>query len=365
MEKGVRSVKKNILVVDDSALMRRVICDIINTDNVFEATDVAKDGLDAYEKIKEKKYAGIVLDVNMPRMNGLELLERLQKERIRATVIMVSTLTTKDAEVTIRAMELGAVDFVTKPSNIVQAKGEDFKNDLLAILKAVLKTGNSSSLFAPPPKPKQLFSKSTRSAAVYPSSRGGKKLVALACSTGGPKSLQSVVPFLPKNMDAPMILVQHMPVGFTKTMADRLNQISELEVRECKEGDILEKGVVLVAQGGKHMEIVPCPDGTHKVHLDNSPPVGGLKPYANLTYESLRNSTFDEITCVVLTGMGADGTDGIVSLKKKKKLHIISQDAESCVVYGMPKAIAETGLVNEVVPLTEVAQAIIKHVGVK
>lgn len=360
-------MKKNILVVDDSALMRRVICDIINTDNEFEAAGVAKDGLDAYEKIKAQKYDGILLDVNMPRMNGLELLERLQKERIRATVVMVSTLTTKDAEVTIRALELGAVDFVTKPSNIVQANGGEFKQNLLSIMKAVIKSSNASRLFMTPPKPRPSAVKPAKpsAAAAYPLSKGGKKLVALACSTGGPKALQSVIPFLPKNMDAPMILVQHMPNGFTKTMAARLNEVSPIEVRECKEGDVLKKGLVLVAQGGKHMEIVPCPDGTHKVHLDDSPPVGGLKPYANFTYKSLRSSTFDEIVCVVLTGMGADGTEGIVALNAKKKLHVIAQDAESCVVYGMPKAIADTGLVDEVVPLNDVAQSIIKHVGVK
>ena len=133
-------MKKNILVVDDSALMRRVICDIINTDSTFQATDVCRDGLEAYEKLKKNKYDGVVLDINMPRMNGLELLERLQKEKIKATVIMVSTMTTKDAEVTILALELGAIDFVTKPDNVIEAKGDAFKKKLLDVLKAVLKT---------------------------------------------------------------------------------------------------------------------------------------------------------------------------------------------------------------------------------
>lgn len=122
-------MKKNILVVDDSALMRRVICDIINSDETFQAVDVCRDGLEAYEKLKTTRYDGVVLDVNMPRMDGLELLEKLQKDKIKATVIMVSTTTTKDAEVTILAMERGAVDFVTKPTNIIEAKGEEFKKD--------------------------------------------------------------------------------------------------------------------------------------------------------------------------------------------------------------------------------------------
>lgn len=132
--------EKNILVVDDSALMRRVICDIINSDETFQAIDTCRDGLDALEKLRAKRYDGVVLDVNMPRMDGLALLEQLQKERIRATVIMVSTTTTKDAEVTMLAMERGAVDFVPKPTNVIEAKGEAFKGKLLGVLNAVLKT---------------------------------------------------------------------------------------------------------------------------------------------------------------------------------------------------------------------------------
>ena len=133
-------MKKNILVVDDSALMRRVICDIINTDDKFQATDYSRDGLEAYERIKTTKYDGVVLDVNMPRMDGLQLLEKLQQEGIWITVVMVSTLTANDTETTLLAMERGAVDFVTKPTNIIEAKGEEFKKQLLGVLDAVLST---------------------------------------------------------------------------------------------------------------------------------------------------------------------------------------------------------------------------------
>ena len=356
-------MKKNILVVDDSALMRRVICDIINTDSIFQATDVCRDGLEAYEKLKTKKYDAVVLDVNMPRMDGLELLEKLQQEHISATVIMVSTTTTAEAEVTMLAMERGAVDFVAKPYNIIEAKGEEFKSKLLGVLKAVLKSNNEkfSSGVKPPVK---TISKNKVTAPVKVIGNAKNKLVALACSTGGPKALQSVIPYLSKNMDAPMILVQHMPVGFTKSMAERLNEISEISVKEAEEGDILKKGWVYIAPGGKHMEVVKTPDGGHKIHLNEEPAIGGLRPCANVTYESLRTSGFDKIVCVVLTGMGADGTKGILSLREKKPVHVIAQDAQTCVVYGMPKAIADAGIVDEVVPLTEVAPTIIKNVGV-
>lgn len=351
-------MKKNILVVDDSALMRRIICDIINSDENFQATDFCRDGLEAYERLKVKSYDGVVLDVNMPRMDGLQLLERLQKEGIKAKVVMVSTLTTKDAEVTILAMERGAIDFVTKPSNVIEAKGEVFKKQLLSVLTAVYDTQVYKR--NTPISPKLV----TAVKHIKPV-RTDKKLVALACSTGGPKALQSVIPYLPKNLDAPMVLVQHMPPGFTKSMADRLNELSEISVKEAQEGDILEKGHVYVAPGGKHMEVVKMRDGSHRIALNDMPPIGGLRPCANIMFDSLTKTDYDEIICIVLTGMGADGTNGILSLNRKKPIHVIAQDAQTCVVYGMPRAIAEAGMVDEMVSLEQVAKTITKNVGVK
>lgn len=358
-------MKKNILIVDDSALMRRVICDIINSEGTFQAVDICRDGLEAYEKLKTTKYDGVVLDVNMPRMDGLELLERLQKDKIKATVIMVSTTTTKDAEVTILAMERGAVDFVTKPTNVIEAKGEDFKKRLLSVLSAVLKTERYNRESRVTAVPKKYSGERVTMKKDAGTVKSGNKIVALACSTGGPKALQSVIPYLPANLDAPMVLVQHMPAGFTKSMADRLNEVSPIHVKEAEDGDVLKKGTVYIAPGGKHMEVKKCPDGNHKIKLNDMPAIGGLRPCANITYDSLRDSSYDQVVCVVLTGMGADGTNGIMSLAKRKPLYVIAQDAASCVVYGMPKAIAETGLVDEVVPLTEVAKSITKNVGVK
>ena len=351
-------MKKNILVVDDSALVRRIICDIINSDENFQATDFCRDGLEAYERLKVKSYDGVVLDVNMPRMDGLQLLERLQKEGIKAKVVMVSTLTTKDAEVTILAMERGAIDFVTKPSNVIEAKGEVFKKQLLSVLTAVYDTQVYKR--NTPVSPKLV----TAVKHIKPV-RTDKKLVALACSTGGPKALQSVIPYLPKNLDAPMVLVQHMPPGFTKSMADRLNELSEISVKEAQEGDILEKGHVYVAPGGKHMEVVKMRDGSHRIALNDMPPIGGLRPCANIMFDSLTKTDYDEIICIVLTVMGADGTNGILSLNRKKPIHVIAQDAQTCVVYGMPRAIAEAGMVDEMVPLEQVAKTITKNVGVK
>ena len=374
-------MKKNILVVDDSALMRRVICDIINSDSNFQAKDYCRDGQEAYERLKTTTYDGVLLDVNMPRMDGLQLLEKLQKENIKANVVMVSTLTTRDADVTIRALELGAIDFVTKPNNIAEAKGEDFKDKVLSVINVVLnsrmavRSARSSSFSSRTTASTGTTKFTTKNVMESPVKRAkinrlkprtnGNKLVALACSTGGPKALQSVIPTLPNNLDAPMVLVQHMPAGFTKSMAERLNETSAIFVKEAQEGDKLEKGKVYVAPGGKHMEVVRAADGSHKIKLNDMPAIGGLRPCANITYDSLSKSGFDEVVCVVLTGMGADGTNGILSLGQHKPIHVISQTADTCVVYGMPKAIAESGVCDEVVPLEKVAETITKKVGVK
>lgn len=368
-------MKKNILVVDDSALMRRVICDIINSDNRFQAIDTCRDGLQAYETLKTNQYDAVLLDVYMPRMDGLQLLERIQSEKMKVTVVVVSTVTKEGASITMRAMELGAVDFVTKPENIIEAKGQDFHKRIVDMLVAVLRMDerplarttstvrdtnriSAASMLASKP------SGTPRHRKPAPP-KVANRIVALACSTGGPKSLHSVIPKLDARMDAPMVLVQHMPMGFTKSLAERLDEVSQVKVKEAEEGEVLEKGVVYIAPGGKHLEVVCGAAGIHKVHLNDAPAIGGLKPCANIMYQSLKNSRYDEIVCVVMTGMGADGTAGIEALDKSKPIHVIAQNAQTCVVYGMPRAIAEAGLTDEVVPLESIASTIIKNVGVK
>lgn len=353
-------MKKNILVVDDSALMRRIMCDIINTDPDFQAVDYCRDGLEAYERLKIKNYDGVVLDINMPRMDGLQLLERLQKEQIKANVVVVSTV--NSADVTMLAMERGAIDFIQKPTNVIEAKGEEFKKNLLSVLRAVIEKKVACRITG---------TTAHKTMTRVPAGRGkgktggGKRLIALACSTGGPKALQSVIPHLPKNLDAPMVIVQHMPAGFTKSMADRLNELSEVTVTEAADQEPLEKGHVYIAPGGRHMEVVRGTDGIHRISLNDMPAIGGLRPCANVMFDSLSKTDYDEIICVVLTGMGADGTNGILSLVKHKKVYVIAQDEASCVVYGMPRMVAEAGVVDEVAALSDIAKIITKNVGGK
>lgn len=380
---------KNILLVDDSALMRRVLCDIIESDKRFRVQDRAVNGLDALALLSRKTYDAVVLDVNMPQMNGLELLKELQKRRISAKIIMASTDTADGAKVTLDALELGALDFIHKPTSALDCRNGAFSQGLLRILAAVTDLDASPPVVMPAPapsgpsaiprvgtartdmgrasaqpvaeKPEKKVPTPSPGRAVY---NAGSQIVALASSTGGPKALQAVIPKLPPNLRVPVVVVQHMPVGFTASLSERLNSLSEISVKEAAEGDVLLPGNVYIAMGGKHLNILNMA-GKYTIHYSDEPAREGVKPCANFMYESLMDSKFDRVVCVVMTGMGADGTEGIQHLKEKKKIHVIVQEASTCAVYGMPKSAVNAGLADQVVPLEQIAQEIIANVGVK
>lgn len=396
---------RKFLIIDDSALMRRVISDIIKQNSEYEVLDFAVDGVEGLDRLIRSPgyYDLVILDINMPKMNGLELLEMLQKNRMHEAVVVVSTVAKEGAKETMRALELGALDFVTKPENFYEVKGEGFRTHMISMIEVVTgKDLNRKSLTAAPGAVSsgspfrnviasgKRDSVSRKKNAEAPASgktadlaaskasgdiesviknasnikKGRTKLVAIACSTGGPKSLQQVIPLLPENLDAGVVLVQHMPKGFTASLANRLNSLSRIKVSEAADGEPIEKGHVYIAPGGMHIKVERTPEG-HVIRYSDEPPVNALKPCANVMYESLKDSDFDEITCAVLTGMGADGTEGIRALSDAhKKIYVIGQDAESCVVYGMPRSIAEAGLADEVRPLEQIAESIIKNVGV-
>jgi len=372
--------KKNILIIDDSALMRRVLSDIISVDERFVVCDVACNGLEAYDKIiaNPKRYDVILLDINMPKMNGIEFMEKMNRMNLTLTVIIVSTIAVEGAAETIRLLELGAFDFVTKPNSFSEAKGNTFQERVLECLSyAAGFTGsgvqparkrNVSAMIAEPKGNKTTPVISQEAVSVRKPHRkvgtNASKLVALACSTGGPKALQQVVPKLPKSLDAPVLIVQHMPAGFTQTLASRLNEISEITVKEAEDGELLVKGTIYIAKGGSQLR-VKKKDMGYVLVVTDEPARNALRPCADILYESLVESDYDDITCVVLTGMGRDGTAGIKQLNDKRNIYVIGQNAATCTVYGMPRALEEAGLTDEVVPLEEVATAIIKNVGVR
>lgn len=361
-------MKKNILIIDDSALMRRVLSDIINADNRFQVTETAANGLDGLNILQARANAfdAVILDINMPKMNGIELLEKLRDQSIKANVIIVSTIAKKEAKETIRALELGAFDFVTKPESYLEVKSNQFSDNILRSLEAAtnIEVKNAFQNKAEKLEPVKQLQEIVKRKNVSLPTQNAKKLVALACSTGGPKALHTVIPSLPKNLDAAVLIVQHMPIGFTKSLADRLNELSQITVKEAEDGDILTKGTVYIAKGGHQMRLKKQPDGQYFISITKEPARRGLLPCADIMYESLIDSDFDQITCVVLTGMGGDGTAGISQLMKKQNLYVIAQNEETSIVYGMPKVIKDAGLVDEVVALNEVSDAIIKNVGV-
>ncbi|MCM1261607.1 MAG: chemotaxis-specific protein-glutamate methyltransferase CheB [Butyrivibrio sp.] len=425
---------KNILVVDDSALTRRVLCDIINSDTRFHVQDKAADGLEALELLCVKQYDAVVLDINMPRLDGLGLLKELQTRRIQARILLISSSADRSAKTTFDALELGALDFVQKPGSVISSRIGDFKNNLLNALAAVVESKvqtfgkpydaeQSKPVEALMPKPAEKPGKATlfrtadklverqvempqrntvdkpetaenqaQKPAMPPQLKAmerqaekpamsqqpkaaeshrdkqvivpGSKIVAIASSTGGPKALQALVTKLPANLNAPVVIVQHMPEGFTQSLAERLDTLSPISVKEAAEDDVLMPGIVYLARGGKHLNIVKK-SGKSVIHYSDEPSREGVKPCANYMYESLCDSIYDQIVCVVLTGMGADGTKGIMNLKPNKKLYVIAQEASTCAVYGMPRSIVETGLTDKIVPLNQIAQEIIMNVGVK
>ena len=354
---------KKILIIDDSALMRTVLSDIINADSRFQVVDKAKDGVEGLELLKKNTYDAVVLDINMPRMDGITMLKEVQKNKIRAKIMMASTDTKEGAKITMDALDLGALDFVHKPDRASECRGEDFTRHFINTLAAVAESRAPSSTrafsFEDAKESRKVVELVTKSA----SKITGNRIVAIASSTGGPRALQAVIPKLPKNLKTPVVLVQHMPEGFTASLAERLDSLSEIKVKEAAEGDQLQPGTVYISRGGKHMHIVKN-GGKASIHYVDGPTREGVRPCANFMYESLMESDYDEVCCVVMTGMGADGTEGIKNLKTRKKVHVIGQDESTCTVYGMPKAVATAGLVDQVVKLDNIAQEIIMHVGV-
>lgn len=366
--------KKRILVVDDSALMRRVLGDMINSDKRFQVTAKAVDGMEAFDLLTRESFDAVVLDVNMPRMNGLELLAELRKYRIAARVMIASTDSAEGAKVTLDALELGALDFIQKPTSSFGCRDEDFTQRFLGILEAVC--DGKLPAYDKPPVPVPAKEKKTEQRPLtrpgresgqmtFPAGGHVRKIVAIASSTGGPKALQSVIPYLPKELDAPVLIVQHMPKGFTASFAERLNDNSQITVKEAQDGETLEKGVVYVAMGGRHVNVKQGLGGTLNVRYSDEPPREGVRPSANYMYESLIDAGNLDVTCVVMTGMGADGTEGIENLKKRRPAYVITQSRESCVVYGMPKSVDAAGLSDCSLPLEELAKAVTDRVGVR
>lgn len=361
--------KKKLLIVDDSAFMRKLIGDFFKDSHVIEVVGIARNGKDAIRKIKALKPDVVTLDVEMPEMNGLDALKQIMTETPVA-VVMLSSTTQKGTEITLQAMGHGAVDFVAKPSGTISLDLHKIKDELVAKVENAANISISKLKKVPPkvvvttpilPERKTEVNETISPKSVTNWSKATKKMVLIGTSTGGPRALQEVITKLPKDMQAPVLIVQHMPAGFTKSLAERLNQLAEIEVKEAENGDIIRNGHAYIAPGGYHMKIHKI-GNTYSILLDKEEaPRAGHRPAVDVLFENNSHyNDFDKIA-VIMTGMGSDGSKGLVQLKKNGNVVAIAESADSCIVYGMPKAAVETKLVNEVVELENIAKAIIHY----
>ena len=337
-----------VLVVDDSAFFRRIISEIIASDERCLVVGTARNGREALEKVAELKPDVVTMDVNMPVIDGIEALHELMATN-PLPVLILSSVAVEGAYVTIRALEEGAVDFLLKPTNWATIQ-QEWKNELIQKLllayRAKLVVGKK------PRKTPKVKAVQPRERLAQPTS---KKIVAIGSSTGGPRALKEVCSKFPADFPCSILVVQHMPPLFTRTLAERLNSSSAVEVKEAEDGDLLKPGTVYIAPGDYHMVV----SKTGSILLNQDPPIGTLRPAVDILFDSLAEHYGPDVVAAVLTGMGSDGRRGAKSIKENGGT-VLAQSEQTCVIYGMPRAIVEAGYADAIVPLDEIAPEIIK-----
>ncbi len=350
-----------VLVVDDSAFMRKSISLMLESDPGIKVIATARDGKEAVDKIRELKPDLVTMDVEMPVMDGLSALRIIMKE-MPLPVIMISSLTSEGAQTTIDALNLGAVDFIPKELSYVSVSIAKIKEDLIAKVKNIagsrsvwarMNRVRSMTCGAKPALPTHT-SHSAR--LVRPTSN--PRAVVVGISTGGPFALLQVIPKLPANYPLGILIVQHMPPHFTRSMAERLNGLSQVEVREAADGDKVQPGVVLIAPGGFHMMLAKNGTGV-VVRISAEPSKSLYRPSADIMIASAVEAFNGPLLGLIMTGMGKDGLEGLKAVKKKNG-YVVAQSEETCVVYGMPKAAVEAGVADAVLPLEKIPSALVE-----
>jgi two-component system chemotaxis response regulator CheB len=371
-----------VLVVDDSAFMRKMVSAIL-CHHGMEVVAAARDGQEGLEKAQALRPDVITLDVEMPRMDGVEFLTRLMREN-PLPVVMLSSLTEAGAEITLRCLELGAVDCLHKPSGAISLDIEKIGHEIVAKVQAAAKVDGrrlrwlartSVPASAPPPEPMRPaatvgtapvrvgaaptatpelgFPGKPAPKPARPLLGSAEPVVVIASSTGGPAALSQVLPKLRGDLPASVVVVQHLPVGFSRPMAMRFDLSCALTVREAQEGDSLRRGEVLIAPAGKHLAF----SSAGRVVLNEDPPLWGVRPAADVTLNSAAERFGKRVIAAVLTGMGRDGALGVKAVRHHGGV-CYAQDEATCVVFGMPRMANETGAVERLVPLGEIASVI-------
>ncbi|SOD25507.1 response regulator receiver modulated CheB methylesterase [Variovorax sp. YR752] len=346
--------KIKVLCVDDSALIRSVMTEIINSQSDMTVVGTAADPLVARDLIKVTNPDVLTLDVEMPRMDGLEFLEKLMRLR-PMPVVMVSSLTERGSEIALRALELGAIDFVTKPRLGVR----DGLLNYTELIAGKIRTAASARLLpgrhaaAPRPGGDAPHESLLRSPLL-----STEKLIIIGASTGGTEAIREVLQPLPPDSPAVMI-AQHMPAGFTRSFAQRLDGLCRINVKEAEHGERVLPGYAYIAPGGFHLSLARS-GANYVAHLDQEPPVNRHRPSIDVLFDSAARHAGKNAIGIILTGMGRDGAEGLLRMKRAGA-HTLAQDEASCVVFGMPREAIALGAVDDVSPLSEVSRRVMAH----
>lgn len=343
----------NVMIVDDSAFMRKVIEEMLSGQENIRIAVKARNGKDALRKLAQNKVDVITMDIEMPEMNGLEALEAIIKTR-PTPVIMLSSYTDKGTSETIKALAIGAVDFILKPSRPFDYDLNKLKEKLIEkiqVAAAVRFDGYKAH-------------KSVDIGLIEnkrPRRTGINNIVAIGTSTGGPRALQDVLMDIPENIDGAVLVVQHMPEGFTRSLAQRLDGMCRLKIKEAEDGEKLCSGYGYIAPGGFHMRLAEDDKGKeYIIKLGKDEAVSGHRPSVDVMFESLRHINVKRIVAVIMTGMGGDGSKGMKNLKENTDCYTIVQDEKTSIVFGMPKSAIKLGVVDKVVPLDSISSEIIR-----
>ncbi len=350
-----------ILVVDDSAFMRKSLTIILESDPSIKVIATGRDGEEGVKLAKQLKPDIITMDIEMPKMDGLTALKKIMAE-CPTPVLMVSSLTTEGAESTIKALELGAVDFIAKEMSFVSVNIVKIKEEIIKKIKAIVHqnklrirltklqnlSGNSKTNF-----------KSRTNVYKNDIPKLNYRALAMGISTGGPFALQKIMPLLSPKLNVPVFLVQHMPPKFTKSLAERLNSLSQIEIKEAENNELVRNNVVYLAPGGQHMKLISQGMSNIKISITSEPTDSLNKPSVDVMMNSVLEVYGKNTLGVIMTGMGRDGAEAIAALKKLGG-YAIAQDEESCVVYGMPRAIVDAGNADAILPLEKIPEIINK-----
>jgi len=340
-----------VLVVDDSAFMRRLIGEIIDGSGEFRVVGTARNGHDALRQIHSLEPDIVTLDVEMPELDGVQTLGYIMSEMRRPVVMLSAAASQGGVDLTLRCLELGAVDFVRKPSGPISPDLSSVSETLLVALRAANEVNlGGVQLLARPrfvTEPRAVRSRTSATTAI-----------AIASSTGGPRALAEVIPSLPGDLDAAVLVVQHMPPGFTRGLANRLDGMSELRVTEAEHGDSVVVNRVYLAPGGLHMRVVADGPGAWRIALDDSTALHGVRPSADRLFNSVAEQFGRSSIGVVLTGMGKDGAEGLKAMRAAGGLGIV-QDRATSTIYGMPQAALQRAGAEHVVGLGQVAGTIV------